>query len=330
MNKTKKIGVVGMGPVGQILAVHLKEAGFDLSVCDKDKEKMNLIRKDGVRLEGRIQKHHYFSNAHTSIEELLEHNVDLLIFSVKSHHMASTLHDMERLQLSDKMCVLSAQNGIDVEKKLSDVFGEARTLRMVINFAGNLHAPNAVNVTFFNPPNYIASIDDSKQDLAKEVAIMLSGVALETHCISSFRMTDQIWEKTILNASMSPLCGISRLTMKEAMDFPDTVDIAEQLILEAVEVAKAEEIKFPENFVKLCLRYLKQAGNHFPSMAVDMINNRETEIDFFNGKIVEYGKKHYIRTPLNLTLTNLVKAASYKNALIRTNTKTESETTLDV
>ena len=330
MKKNKKIGIVGMGPVGQILAVHLKEAGFDLAICDKDKEKMNLIRKDGVRLEGKIQKHHYFSNAHTSIEELLEHKIDLLIFSVKSHHMAGTLSDMERLSISDKMCVLSAQNGIDVEKKLSDVFGESRTLRMVINFAGNLHAPNAVNVTFFNPPNYIASIDDSQHELANEVAELLSGVSLETQCISSFRMTDQIWEKTILNASMSPLCGISKLTIKEAMDFPDTVEIAEQLILEAVEVAKAEEIKFPENFVKLCMRYLKQAGNHFPSMAVDMINNRETEIDFFNGKIVEYGKKHYIRTPLNLTLTNLVKAASYKNSLIKTNLKSESETILDV
>ena len=40
-----------------------------------------------------------------------------------------------------------------------------------------------------------------------------------------------------------------------------------------------------------------------------------------NGKIVEYGKKHYIRTPLNLTFTNLVKAISHKNSNSRSETK---------
>jgi 2-dehydropantoate 2-reductase len=330
MNNGKKIGIVGMGPVGQILAVHLKESGYDPIICDRGKEKIHLIRKEGIKLDGKIRKHAYFSLAYSSLAELLEHETELLIFAVKSHHMRDILAGLDGAQDHPRMNVLSAQNGIDVEKNLSEVFGDARTLRMVVNFAGNLHAPNCVNVTFFNPPNYIASVDDSKKDLAAWLAGILSGTGLETIALDSFRMTDRIWEKTILNASMSPLCGISKLTIKEAMSFPDTVDIAEQLILEAVDVAKAEEIKFPENFVKLCLRYLKQAGNHFPSMAVDMLNNRDTEIDYFNGKIVEYGRKHYIRTPLNLTFTNLVKAASYKNLLIRSHKKSESETILDI
>ena len=64
-------------------------------------------------------------------------------------------------QFSNKdAAVVCAMNGIDVEEMISDVIGESRTLRMVINFAGNLKAPNCTNVTFFNPPNYIASIDD--------------------------------------------------------------------------------------------------------------------------------------------------------------------------
>lgn len=69
--------------------------------------------------------------------------------------------------------------------------------------------------------------------------------------------------KTILNAALSPLCAISRLTMREAMAHPDTLVIIEQLILEAMEVGKAEDIKFGDNFVKLCIRYLKNAGDHF-------------------------------------------------------------------
>ncbi|MFI5150018.1 MAG: ketopantoate reductase family protein [Bacteroidia bacterium] len=327
--EAKRIGVVGCGPVGLILAAYLKEAGCNVMICDRAMEKINLIRKEGVTLDGLVKKHLYFNSVYSSVDELMEQGPEIIFFAVKANHMQSVLPAFSALPINPKLSVVCAQNGIDVEKIAANVFTEAQTLRMVLNFAGNLHAPNVVNVTFFNPPNYIASMDDSRTEVAQWIGNTLTAVALETEALSSFRITDKIWEKTILNASMSPLCGISRLTMKEAMSFSDTIDTVEQIIIEGIEVAKAEEIKFPENFVKLCLRYLKRAGHHFPSMAVDMINNRETEIEYFNGKIVEYGKKHYIRTPLNLTFTNLVRAASYKNALTREDQKSFSETIVD-
>jgi 2-dehydropantoate 2-reductase len=80
----------------------------------------------------------------------------------------------------------------------------------------------------------------------------------------------------------------------------------------------------------LCIRYLKNAGHHFPSLAVDLLSNKPTEIDYMNGKIVEYGRKHYIRTPLNLTFTNLVKAISHKNSLNGVEKEPELESTMDI
>lgn len=303
-----------MGPVGQILSVHLKEAGCDVSVCDVDKEKMNLIRKEGVHLQGKFKKHTFFNSIFTNVRDLAAYKFDLLIFSVKVYHTPSAAAEAEKLNWKN-IRVMSAQNGIDVEENLSNVFGESNTFRMVVNFAGNLNAPNVVNVTFFNAPNYVASVDDSQSEFAKKISGMLNKVSLDTVAIDSFNLLNKVWEKTILNSSLSALCGISRLTMREAMDLPDMVDIIEQTIEEAVKVAEAEDIHFGANFIKLCLRYLKKGGNHFPSLAVDMLNNRQTEIDFFNGKIIEYGKKHYVRTPLNLVFTNLVKAYTDKNSI---------------
>jgi 2-dehydropantoate 2-reductase len=311
--KKHKIGLIGLGPVGLILAVHLKEAGCEVSICDLDKEKMNLIRKSGVKLNGKIEKTTYFNNTYTSINELGSQDLDILISAVKAYHVDSVL-DKIKESLSNNLFLLSAQNGIDIRIKYASHFDESQMLRMVVNYAGNLHAPNTVNVTFFNPPNYIASVDDSHEDIAIWLSDILTRGNLETKNTDSFDMVNQIWVKTILNSALSPLCAISNMTMKEAMDHPDTLEIVEQLILEAIEVSKAEEIKFEPNFVKLCIRYLKSAGDHFPSLAVDLMNNNPTEIDYMNGKIVEYGRKHYIRTPLNLTLTNLVKAVSHKNS----------------
>ncbi len=309
-----KVGVVGLGPVGMILSVHLKEAGHEVSICDMDKIKINMIQREGIRLEGILNKHSYFKHVYTRIAELEEQKLDLLIFSVKTHQMAACLEEAAVLK-SDDLFVLSAQNGIDVEQFLGNVFGDAKTLRMVVNFAGNLNAPNVVKVTFFSPPNYVASIDDSHEEIARQFAGWLNGVELETKVVNSFEILKRIWEKTILNASLSALCGIGKLTMKEAMEMPDTVEIIEQVIQEATEVAAAEKIVFEDAFIRKCLRYLKKAGSHFPSLAVDLMNNRPTEIDHFNGKIVEYGRKHYIRTSLNLAFTNMVKAITHKNLL---------------
>ena len=69
------------------------------------------------------------------------------------------------------------------------------------------------------------------------------------------------------------------------MNDPDTVELIEQIINEAVKVAETEKIRFPDDFIRQCMRYLKKGGDHFPSLALDIINNRHTEIDHFNGKI---------------------------------------------
>ena len=292
--KKYKIGIIGLGPIGQILAVHFQQAGCEVAICDLDADKLNLIRSKGIELLGKIEKREYFKNVYHSIDELLCHNFEILISAVKAYHVNSVLDHIKK-RTNKKIFLLSAQNGIDIREQYLD------------------QAPNAVNITFFNPPNYVGSVNDSQPEIAKWIANCLSSVDLETNYGDSFDINDQLWAKTILNAALSPLCGIAKLTMKEAMGHPDTLEIVEQIIYEAVEVAKAEDVKIPNNFVKLCIRYLKMAGNHFPSLAVDLINNRPTEIDFMNGKIVEYGRKHYIKTPLNLTFTNLVNAISHKN-----------------
>jgi 2-dehydropantoate 2-reductase len=307
-----KAAVIGLGPVGLILSAHLKEAGFDVAVCDLDKIKINLVRKEGIRLEGAIQRQVQFDHIYSSIGELKDFDADLVFASIKGYQTPAFVQQLATLD-TGKAVFVSAQNGIDVEQIYASALSENRILRLVINFAGNLNTPNVVKVTFFNPPNYLASLDDSRTETVRQIADAFNRVNLTTAAVSSFEILRHTWEKTILNSSLSALCGIGKLTIKEAMDMPDTVEIIEQVIEEAVEVAEAEKIKFDDEFIRKCMRYLKKAGDHFPSLAVDLINNRQTEIDYMNGKIVEYGRKHYIRTPINLAFTNMVKAMTLRS-----------------
>ncbi len=311
-----KVGIIGLGPVGMILAVKLTEAGCEVSICDKDDFKLKKIKEEGIELQNVFQSVTKFERIYNSFSDMASLDLDYLVFSLKSYHTAGAVREAEVLK-SDKLTVIAAQNGIDVEELLIPTFGESRTLRMIINYAGNMSSPNVVRVSFFTPPNYIGSVDDNRAAQAKLFADTLNSVDFRTEAIDSFELVRRSWEKTILNASLSALCGVGRLTMAEAVADADTCELIEQIINEGIEVADKEKIRFPDDFVRKCMRYLKGGGDHFPSLAVDIINNRQTEIDYFNGKIVEYGKKHYVKTSLNLAFTNMVKAMTNKNVLSR-------------
>lgn len=313
-NPTKKIAIIGMGPVGSILAMYFQEAGCEIIVCVKDKVKMNIIKQDGFHFEGNINKKISFNHIVNNIPDLQSHEPDIVIFALKSYQTKAVALELAKNFNKEKQVVVSAQNGIETENILSEIFGDSNVLRMVINFAGNILSPNRVKFTFFIPPNYIASIDDSKTSFAEFIAECLNKVHLTTQVLTSFEIIKKVWEKTILNSSLSALCGVGRMTMKEIMEIPDTVEIVQQVIEEAVEVAEAEKIKFEDDFIRKCIRYLKKAGHHYPSLAVDLMNNRPTEIDYFNGKIVAYGRKHYVRTSINLLFTNIVRGMSQKSA----------------
>lgn len=311
-----KIGIIGLGPVGAVLAVKFRKAGCDVALCERNEVRCQKIRESGLALENVFSDKAHFDKVFSSAAEMAGLDLDFLIIAVKTYHLPSVLEEAAAL-LSEKLHVVIALNGIDVEESVAESFGESRTLRMVLNFAGALVSPNTVKVTFFQPPNYISSINDACPQKARLLADLLDSVHLDTQAVDAFEIQKNIWEKTILNSSLSALCGVGRLTMAEAMADPDTVELIEQIISEAVQVAECEKIRFPDDFVRRCLRYLKKGGDHFPSLALDLINNRPTEIDFFNGKIVAYGRKHYIRTSLNLSFTNMVKAMTNKNIATR-------------
>ena len=68
-DKKLKVGIIGLGPVGLILAVHLKEAGCEVAICDVGKEKMNLIRNEGVELVGVCSKRAFFNYNFSSVND---------------------------------------------------------------------------------------------------------------------------------------------------------------------------------------------------------------------------------------------------------------------
>lgn len=302
------IGLIGLGPVGSTLAVHLIEAGAHLIGCDIDPKKVDQIKKKGIHLKHAINKSAEMPDICHTIQELAMYDLDLVIVATKAPSLKKVVKQLAEI-VTDKMFFMCAQNGIDNEVVLSNAFGEERVLRMVINYAGSMSIKNTAHVSFFNPPNYIAALLAQGEDLAEQLCTLLNSVGLETEVPEDIQ--DYVWEKAILNAALSAICAITRRTMKDVLDFPQTLELVEAIIDESVKVAEKESIVLDKKFRRFCLRYLKNAGHHRPSMLTDLEDGRLTEIDWLNGKIVEYGKKHYLPTPLNQSVTALVHMLEY-------------------
>ena len=208
------------------------------------------------------------------------------------------------------MCIVSWQNGIDTELELARSLGNGPVMRAVVNYGCSLAGPAHVRIPFHHPPHYIQELDPKSRQQAIAIADALSQCGLTTE--HTDQIISMVWRKSVMNACMNPVCAITGLTMSRAMNDPIVFQIIDALVKECINVARANEIDLGWDFYPHAMEYMGSAGDHKPSMLMDIEANRRTEIDFINGKFVDYGERTDIPTPYNKTLRALVKGLESK------------------
>ena len=303
-----RFAIIGAGPTGGIMGAHLAKAGHDITFVDILKDHLDEIKRSGLSITGFKEMNASFpeDNLCYSIDEMEGKDIDAVFISVKASILSKILPMMERVSRPGTTFI-SLQNGLDTEEYIADVFGKENTLRIVVNYAGNLIDNGKVWMSFFNPPNYIGTIDPSAEAKARTLADVITAADLETAFTPEIKKYE--WEKVILNAALSPVCALTRRTMKQMMDFGEARELVEAILREGIEVAESAGIHYDSGFLGHCMDYLDKAGHHRTSMHVDIERGNPTEIDFINGKIVEYGRAKGVPTPYNSTIVSLIKGA---------------------
>jgi 2-dehydropantoate 2-reductase len=306
--KKYNFGIVGVGPVGGIMAAHLAKAGHNVSLIDILRAHMDEIKVNGLSITGFKEMNVPFSktNLYYGIDEMEGSDIDVVFISVKASILPQILPLLKQV-VKPGMTFISLQNGLDNEELIADVLGMENTLRIVVNYAGNLIDNGKVRMSFFNAPNYIGMADPTAEKKARTLAEVITAADLETVFTSDIKKYE--WEKIILNAALSPVCALARRTMKQMMEFQDTRGLAKEILREGIEVAEANGISFESDFLEHCMAYLDKAGHHRTSMHVDIEKKNPTEIGFINDKIVKYGKSKGIPTPYNTVIVSLIKGS---------------------
>lgn len=301
--------VVGAGPVGCIVAAFLAKGGYEVTLCDVIPSLLKPALDPGIIIEGAEDIQQRVTRTCTNIDELADHDPDVIIITVKAHALpliASSIESYHR----EGMYIVSWQNGIDTELEIAKSLGKGPVMRAVVNYGCGLAGPAHVRMPFHHPPHYVQELDPQTQQPAKAVADALSQCGLTTE--HTDQIISMVWRKSVMNACMNPVCAVTGLTMSRAMNDPIVFQIVDALVKECINVARANEISLGWDFYPHAMEYMRNAGDHKPSMLMDIEAKRRTEIDFINGKFVLYGEQTGVPTPYNNTLRALVKGLESK------------------
>ena len=305
--KKPTIGIVGLGPVGSILAAHLAKSGEDVVVEDIVEKLLLTIKKEGLRISGIRELTVKIDKTASSMSELSRFSPDIVLIATKACFLKAILQELKRIYRPE-MKIVSFQNGLDNEQLIAETLGIDTTYRVVINYAGNKISLGNAKMNWFQPPNYVGAFYKGKyttDETTRYIAKMMTASGLTTE--ETPEIKKHVWEKTILNSALCSICAATGQTMKEAMEFEHSGSLAVKILEEGLEVARADGYDFGKDSLNKFTSYLEKGGAHKPSMLIDVENKRPTEVDFMSGAIARYGERYGIPTPVNSTFTHLLK-----------------------
>lgn len=315
------VAVVGAGPVGQVVAADLAHAGYSVTVYEISGPLRDQLQNFGIRVRGVRALEVGPGQLHGVYDDLgmLERDSpDVLFLCIKATAISlvcSALSDV----LSTGTTVVSWQNGIDTEQGVAAYLPAESVVRAVVNYGvtysrdtpdpddpDDRRTGGTVHMSFEHPPHALQEFAAGGRERAAKVAEMLTGAGLTTEHSDSLR--SMVWKKAILNAALNGLCGLTGMNMEAAVRDSFARELSDKILKESITVARANEIWLGAGFYPWAVGYLDTAGAHRPSMLMDLESGRRTEIDFINGKIVEYGRRAGVATPYNESILALVKA----------------------
>ncbi len=306
-----KIVIVGPGAMGILLAASLAKTGEEIWLLDKNKERAEIISKQGLTVEGiSAIKTQVIVTANPAQVGI----ADLIIICVKSYDTKEAIKLAGGL-VSQNSQVLTLQNGIGNVEIISEVVGSDKVIGGVTNEgatwlgAGHVrHAGRGETV--------IGRLDGKIPASMRSIREILNKAGFETRISKDIKGI--LWSKLIINVGINALTGITRLNNGKLLEFEGTRKILRDAVTEATKIAKRKKIKLIYDDPLAKVEAVCEATSaNVSSMLQDILRKRRTEIDFINGVIVRQAQELGIPAPVNSILLDLIKTieSSYKLAL---------------
>ena len=304
-NKRPRIAVIGPGAMGLLFAGRLSEHA-DVTLLGNNPERISELQLNGIQIhEGETLLE---CRPSAVLNGTCTEKMDLVLLFTKAYLTEQALA-ANKAVIGENTYVLTLQNGMghaDILSKFADPShiligtteeGSSRENAYTINHTG--HGKTAFG--------FVTSVSDvSKQDAAQFASLF---DAAGFPCTVSDDISFAVWNKLMINASSSVLCGVLQKPQGYIVDNPAAWAICKSLITEVCETANAEGHHFDlDEQINRLYNHLRNAPNGFPSLAADLKNGRKTEVDFISGSVVRAAERKGLQVPYETLMVQLVHA----------------------
>jgi len=300
-----RICIVGCGAVGSLFAAHLARQGeAEVWVYDVWKEHVEAIRKNGLRLSGAEE---FTAKLNATCDPKEIPRCDYGIVATKAIHTRSAIAQVAHV-FDAASAVCSVQNGVGNEEIIAEHV--KYVIRGTTFPAGHPVAPGHIGFDI-KGDTWIGPFEPTHTPMSKveELAGLVTRSGMNVIPLQDARGAQ--WTKLIFNAATNPVGALTLLHHGAATRFGPTGKLFNHLIEEGEAVAKALGIELHGDARALVQKGANAPGKHRASMLQDVLAKRQTEVDFMNGAIVEWGKKTGVATPLNQALWELIKGLEH-------------------
>lgn len=299
-----KVAIVGCGAMGSVYAALMVDAGHEVHAVTLWPDHAEAMATRGLRVEGASGDRTVRLHAATSTDGIGA--CDLVIIATKAFDVEAAARSALPL-LGPHTVVQSIQNGLGSAERVAPVVGADRlAVGVVGGFGASLRAPGHVHHNGMEMVRFGRYAGLPRERLEASAKIWESaGFAVKLFD----DLTRMVWEKLIMNVTFSGTCCLTGMTIGEAMRDPHAWQVARGCAEEAVAVARAAGIRLDVGDPIEHIRRLGgKIGDARPSMLLDHLARRRSEIDVINGAIPREGAKVGVPTPVNDTVVALVKA----------------------
>lgn len=288
------IVVYGVGGVGGFFGGKLTNAGFNVTFIARGKN-LEAIREKGLQIKSIQGDFHVYPRVTDNIREIS--SPDLIILAVKSWQIDAIAKQLKHIVSVDTM-ILPLQNGADNADRLRDVLPHNNVLAGLCKIVSKIESPGIISHFEYEPEVIFGEYDNSKSDRMLKLKAVFDKAGFKN--IHSNNIQLDIWKKFLFIASVSGLGGITRSVFGVMREDQNIRKLLYQTANEIMGVANAKGIPLEKSHVDGAIAIVdRMEFNTTASMQRDFMEGKPSELQNFNGYIVEQGKQLGIPTPVN-------------------------------
>lgn len=288
-----KVSVIGAGALGTFYAAMLKDEGVDVTLVCRERDVETL--RQGIHITGEKEisvRPDVASSAPVS---------DLIFIAVKAYDAADAA---KGLKLAPGTPVVIIHNGLGADEAAAAILGKGH-VGVAVSYSGvTFLEPGKVRLAGYTE-TVLGSIEPEVREKLGAVAKLLENAGLKARVAEDLRAAQ--WEKMFANVGINAITAITGLKNGMLLEIPALKSLVREAVLEAGKVATVTGVKVSIDPVEGTYAVIRATAGNRSSMLQDVTRKKRTEIDYLNGKVSELGRKHGIATPVNDTITALVK-----------------------